>query len=76
MTLLWVGKVSLQRHSLLCSGTPDRAGGAEYCLELETDACHGDSKELPAFARGPGELWEMLSVTLFPVPDPANYVTF
>lgn len=76
VTLLWVRKVCLQRPSPALFRQLDCSGGAEYCLELETDACHGDSKELPGFARGPGELWEMLSVTLFPVPELANYVTF
>lgn len=50
----------------LCSGTLICSGGAEYCLELEMDACHGDSKEFPGrVVRGPGELWEMPSVTFF-----------
>lgn len=50
----------------LCSGTLVCSGGAERCLELETDACHGDSKELPGrVVRGPGELRKMPSVTFF-----------
>lgn len=50
----------------LCSGTLVCSGGAECCLELDTDACHGDSKELPGrVVRGPGELHEMPSVTFF-----------
>lgn len=42
---LWTRPSSLLPQ--FCSGTLVCSREAEYCLELERDACHGHSKELP-----------------------------